>query len=139
VENDVEPATYTEAISSVDREKWISAMQEEMQSLEKNGTWDVVRLPKHKKAVRCKWIFKRKEGVSPKEPARFKARLVAKGFSQILGIDYNDVFSPVVKHISIRAFFGIVAMSDLELEQLDVKIAFLHGKLEEEIYMDQPE
>jgi hypothetical protein len=102
-------------------------MQEEMQSLEKNGTWDVLRLPKHKKSVCCKWIFKRKEGVSPKESARFKARLVAKGFSQIPGIDYNDVFSPVVKHSSIRAFFGIVAMRDLELE------------LEEKIYMDQPE
>jgi hypothetical protein len=61
--------------------KWISAMQGEKQSLEKNGTWDVVRLPKHKKVVRCKWIFKRKEGLSPKEHARFKARLVAKGFS----------------------------------------------------------
>ena len=69
----------------------------------------------------------------------FKARLVAKGFSQILGIDYNDVFSPVVKHSSIRTFFGIVAMHDLELEQLDMKTAFLHGELEEEIYMDQPE
>jgi hypothetical protein len=112
-------------------------MQEEMQLLEKNGTWDVVRLPKHKKAVRCKWIFKRKKCVSPKEPVRFKARLVAQGFSQIPGIDYNDVFSPVVKHISIRAFFGIVAMRNLELEQLDMKTAFLHGKLEEEIYMDQ--
>jgi hypothetical protein len=139
VENDVEPATYTEAIASVDREKWISAMQEELQSLDKNSTWDVVRLPKHKKVVRCKWIFKRKEGLSPKEPARFKARLVAKGFSQILGIDYNDVFYPVVKHSSIRALFDIVAMRDLELEQLDVKTVFLHGELEEEIYMDQPE
>jgi hypothetical protein len=96
-----------------------------------------VRLPKHKKVVRYKWIF-RKEGLSPKEPARFKARLVAKGFSQIPGIDYNDVFSPIVKHSSIRAFFGIVAMHDLELEQLDVKTAFLHGEPEEEIYMDQP-
>jgi hypothetical protein len=64
VENDAEPTTYTEAIASVDHEKWISAMQEEMQSLDKNGTWDVLRLPKHKKAVRCKWIFKRKEFVS---------------------------------------------------------------------------
>jgi hypothetical protein len=108
VENDVEPATYTEAIASVDREKRISAIQ----SLDKNSTWDVVRLPKHKKFVRCKRIFKRKEGLSPKEPARFKARLVAKGFSQILGINYNDVFSPVVKHSSIHAFFGIVAMRD---------------------------
>ena len=114
-------------------------MQEEMQSLEKNGTWDVVPLPKQKKVVRCKWIFKRKKGLSPNEPPRFKARLVAKGFSQIPGIDYNDVFSLVVKHSSIRAFFGIVAMHDLELEQLDVKTAFLHGELEEEIYMDQPE
>jgi len=65
--------------------------------------------------------------------------LVTKGFSQIPGVDYNDVFSPVVKHSSIRIFFGIVAMRDLELEQLDVKTAFLHGELEEEIYMDQPE
>ena len=64
---------------------------------------------------------------------------MAKGFGQIPGVDYNDVFSPVVKHNSIRTFFGIVAMHDLELEQLDVKTAFLHGELDEEIYMDQPE
>ncbi|WVZ89612.1 hypothetical protein U9M48_035991 [Paspalum notatum var. saurae] len=134
-----EPSTYTEAMISGDREKWMFAMQEEMQSLEKNGTWDIVRLPAGKKAVRCKWIFKRKEGSSPSETTRYKARLVAKGFSQIPGIDYNDVFSPVVKHSSIRALFGIVAMHNLELEQLDVKTAFLHGDLEEEIYMDQPE
>ncbi|WVZ92733.1 hypothetical protein U9M48_038777 [Paspalum notatum var. saurae] len=134
-----EPSTYTEAMISGDREKWMFAMQEEMQSLEKNGTWDIVRLPVGKKAVRCKWIFKRKEGSSPSETTRYKARLVAKGFSQIPGIDYNDVFSPVVKHSSIRALFGIIAMHNLEIEQLDVKTAFLHGDLEEKIYMDQPE
>jgi ATP-binding cassette subfamily B (MDR/TAP) protein 1 len=83
--------------------------------------------------------LKRKEGLSPKESARFKARLVAKGFSQILGIVYTDIFSPVVKHSSIRVFFGIFAMHDLDLEQLDVKTAFLHGELEGEIYLDQPE
>ena len=102
VEHEAEPATYTEAIASVDRDKWIGVMHEEMQSLEKNGTWGVARLPKQKKAVRCKWIFKRKEGLSPNEPPRFKARLAAKGFSQIPGVDYNDVFSPVVKHSSDR-------------------------------------
>jgi hypothetical protein len=75
-----------------------------------------MRLPQQKKVVYCKWIFKRKEGLSPNEPPRFKARLVAKGFSQIPGIDYTDVFSAVVKHTSIRAFFGIVAMHDIELE-----------------------
>jgi hypothetical protein len=96
-------------------------------------------LPTGKKAVRCKWIFKRKEGSSPSEASRFKARLVAKDFSQIPGIDYNNVFSPVVKHSSIRALLGIVVMHDFELEQLDVKTTFLHGDFEEEIYMDQHE
>jgi hypothetical protein len=73
-------------------------------------------LPAGKKAIHCKWIFKRKEGSSPSEASRFKVRLVAKVFSQIPGIDYNDVFSLVVKHSSIRALLGIVAMHDLELE-----------------------
>lgn len=136
MEHDSEPATYNETVVSGNRVKWLSAMQEEMQSLEKNDTWDVVPLPKQKKAVLCKWIFKKKEGLSPNEPMRFKTRLVAKCFSQISGIDYNDVFSPVVKHSSIRIFFGIVAMYDLELEQLDVKTAFLHVEFEKEIYMD---
>ena len=110
MEHDAEPATYTEAVASVERENWIVAMQEEMQSLEKNGTWEVVPLPKQKKDVRCKWIFKRKEGLSPNEPSRFKARLVAKGFSQIPGVDYNDVFSPVVKHSSIRSLVLLLCM-----------------------------
>ena len=114
-------------------------MHDEMESLEKNGTWDLVRLPREKKPIRCKWVFKRKEGVSPNDETRYKARLVAKGYSQIPGIDYNEVFSPVVKHSSIRTLLSIVAMHDLELEQLDVKTAFLHGELEEDIYMEQPE
>ena len=80
--------------------------------------------PRESIRTRCKWIFKRKEGLSPSEPPSFKARLVAKGFSQIPGVDYNDVFSPVIKYSSIRTFFDIVAMRDLELEQLDVKTAF---------------
>ncbi|KAG8473481.1 hypothetical protein CXB51_035654 [Gossypium anomalum] len=91
-----------------------------------------------KKAVRCKWVFKKKEGTPGVEEPRYKARLVAKGYSQIPGVDFTDVFSPVVKHSSIRALLGIVAMHDLELEQLDVKTAFLHGELEEDIYMQQP-
>ena len=88
---------------------------------------------------RCKWIFKIKEGLTPSEPPKFKARLVAKGYSQIPGVDYNYVFSPVVKHSSIHTFFSIVASHDLEFEQLDMKTAFLHEELEEDIYMDQPE
>ena len=64
--------------------------------------------------------------------------MVAKGYSQVHGVDFNDVFSPVVKHSSIRVLLALVAMYDLELEQLDVKTAFLHGELEEQIYMEQP-
>ena len=116
-------------------------MQEEMQSLEKNDTWEIVSLSKQKKSVRCKWVFKRKKSLSPSESPRFKTRLVAKDFNQISGVDYNDVFSPVVKYSLIWTFFSIVDMHDLEfeLEQLDVKTAFLHGELDEKIYIDQPE
>jgi hypothetical protein len=110
----------------------------EMDSLEKNGTWDVVRLPRKKKTIKCKWIFKRKEDMPPNEPARYKVRLAAKGFSQIPGIDYTDAYSPIVKHSSIHTFLSLVAMHNYELEQLNVKTAFLHGDLEEDIYMDQP-
>ncbi|KAG8480861.1 hypothetical protein CXB51_025485 [Gossypium anomalum] len=94
-----------------------------------------------KKTVRCKWVLKRKKGLQElKNPdITDKARLVAKGYSQILGVDFIDVFSPVVKHSLIRPLLGIVAMHDLELKQLDVKTAFLHGELEEDIYMQQPE
>ncbi|KAG8478742.1 hypothetical protein CXB51_028655 [Gossypium anomalum] len=81
----------------------------------------------------------REEGTPGVEEPRYKVRLVAKGYSQILGVDFTDVFSPVVKHSSIRALLGIVAMQDLELEQLDVKITFFHRELEEDIYMQQPE
>jgi hypothetical protein len=121
VKNVHEPATYKEVVRCADSENWIFTMHEEMQSLEKNSTWEVVPLPKKKKTINCKWIFKRKKGLSPSEPPKYKTRLVAKGYSQIPGVDYNDVFSPVVKHSSIRTFLSIVASHDLELEQLDVK------------------
>ncbi|KAG8488507.1 hypothetical protein CXB51_016436 [Gossypium anomalum] len=134
-----EPSNYSKAVSCEDSEKLMFTMQEEMESLHKNRTWDLVKLPKGKKAVRCKWVFKKKEGTLRVEEPRYKARLIAKGYSQILGVDFTDVFSPVIKHSSIRALLGIVAMHDLELEQLDVKNVFLHGELEEDIYMQQPE
>ena len=110
-------------------------MNEEIESLHKNCTWILVEPPKGKKIVGCKWVFKKKEGTSGVENARYKARLVAKGYSQVQGIDFNDIFSPVVKHSSIRVLLELVAMFDLELEHLDVKTTFLHGELDEQIYM----
>ena len=138
VEDD-EPVTFKQAIKDVDKESWLVAMEEEMQSLHKNKTWEVVPLPKGKTAIGCKWVYKNKEDSSESGGTRYKARLVAKGFAQKEGVDYNEIFSPVVKHTSIRVLLSLVAHGDLELEQLDVKTAFLHGDLDEEIYMYQPE
>uniref|UniRef100_A0A2N9ID98 CCHC-type domain-containing protein n=1 Tax=Fagus sylvatica TaxID=28930 RepID=A0A2N9ID98_FAGSY len=134
-----DPSTFQEAIESSEKDKWMEAMVEENESLSKNKTWELTELPKGKKPIGCKWVFKKKEAVSEKEGERFKARLVAKGYSQRHGIDYDDVFSPVVRHTSIRVVLALVADQDLELEQLDVKTAFLHGNLEEEIFMEQLE
>ena len=107
-------------------------MQEEIDSLLENKTWELVKLPKGRKTLQNKWVHKIKhEGEGKKE--RYKARLVVKGFAQKEGIDFNEIFSPIVKMSSIRIIFGLVATLDLECEQLDVKNAFLHGELEEEI------
>ncbi|WVZ89766.1 hypothetical protein U9M48_036131 [Paspalum notatum var. saurae] len=133
-EGNAEPSTYSEAISSINSNNWVIAMNDEMESLEKN----VSKITNRKETNPLQMDFQ-KEGISPSEEMRYKTRLVAKGYSQISGIDYNDVFSPVVKHSSIRTLFSIVAMHDYELEQLDVKTAFLHGELEKDIYMDQSE
>ncbi|KAD4178669.1 hypothetical protein E3N88_27260 [Mikania micrantha] len=133
-----EPLNYYEAINSVDKEKWVNAMMEEMDSLHKTQTWQLVDRPNNQKLVDCKWIYKLKEGIEGVVEPRYKARLVAKGFTQREGIDYTEIFSPVVKHTSIRVMLAITVVYDLELEQLDVKTAFLHGVLDEQIYMKQP-
>ncbi|KAH9801638.1 hypothetical protein KPL71_001098 [Citrus sinensis] len=134
-----EPASYREAVKGSDSSNWIKAMEEEMDSLNKNKTWTLVQDPGNRRLVSCKWIFKRKEGIPGAEASRFKARLVARGFTQKEGVDFTEVFSPVVKHSSIRMLLSMVALTDMELDQMDVKTAFLHGKLEEEILMTQPE
>jgi len=88
--------------------------------------------------IGCKWVFAKKQGSSDGDTVRYKARLVAKGYTQREGIDYNEVFSHVVKHSSIRILLALIAQYELELDQLDVKTVFLNGDLEKEIYMSQP-
>lgn len=134
---DEEPRTYRDAVTGKEKEKWLVAMNEEMQSLHKNETWRLVVRPSNSRVVGCKWIFKKKQEAAGK--LRFKARLVAQGFSQREGVDYNEIFSPVVKQRSIRLMLALVNYHDMELEQMDVKTAFLYGELEEEILMKQPE
>ncbi|GJR25984.1 retrotransposon protein, putative, ty1-copia subclass [Tanacetum coccineum] len=113
-------------------------MEEEMDSLRKNKTWELVDSPAGQKLVSSKWLFKIKDGIEGVQNPRYKARLVARGFTQRASIDYNEVFSPVVRHTSIRVILGLTTCKDYDLEQLDVKMAFLHGNLEEVIYMMQP-
>ena len=133
-----EPEGYEEAMSDAHKKEWQSAMQDEMNSLHENHTYDLVKLPKGKRALKNKWVFKLKIG-EVGTPPRYKARIVVKGFQQRKGVDFDEIFSPVVKMSSIRVVLGLAASMDLEIEQLDVKTAFLHGDLKEEIYMEQPE
>jgi hypothetical protein len=133
-----DPISYSQAIKSADSDKWIDAMNEELQSMDQNQVWDLVNLPSGHKAVGSKWIFKTKLDKDGKIE-RFKARLVAKGFTQKEGIDYKETFSPVSKKDSLRIILSLVAHYDLELHQMDVRTAFLNGELEEEVYMKQLE
>ncbi|KAI9198572.1 hypothetical protein LWI28_018376 [Acer negundo] len=132
-----EPECYDEACQGEDASKWELTMKDEMKSLVSNQTWELAKLPEGKKALQNKWVFRIKEEHDGSK--RYKARLVVKGFQQKEGIDYTDIFSPVVKLTTIRLVLSIVVAKRLYLEQLDVKTAFLHGDLEEEIYMQQPE
>ena len=129
--------TVREALSGTDVPKWRAAMEEEMTTLFKNKTWSIVDPPPNRQIVRCKWVLRKKTDANG-NIVRFKARLVARGFSQIPGIDFKDTFSPTLRSITFRIFVSLTVELDLELHHLDVQTTFLHGELEEEIYMQQP-
>eukprot|EP00253_Pinus_taeda_P016490 PITA_16490 len=113
-------------------------MVDEMASLHKNEAWNLVELPAGRKPIGSKSVFKKKTNAKEKVE-KYKARLVAKGYSQVLGIDFGDIFSLVAKVTSIRLLLSVVAAFDFEVEQMDVKTTFLHENLKEEIYMKQLE
>nr|GEU78296.1 retrovirus-related Pol polyprotein from transposon TNT 1-94 [Tanacetum cinerariifolium] len=112
--------------------------EEEVESLHKNEIRELVKLSKKKRVKSCKWLFMVKDGIPGVESNPYKARYVVRGFDQREGIDFNEVFSLVVRHTSIRVLLSIVALQDLELEQLDVKTTFLHGHLEGEFMLSNP-
>jgi hypothetical protein len=135
---DDDPRTVKEVVNSEDSKLWNKAMVEEMDALDKNEAWDIVELPARRKSVGRKWFFKKKFNAQGKVE-KYKARLVAKGYSQVNGIDFGEIFSPIAKLTSIRFLLSVVVAFDLEVEHVDVKTTFLHGDLEKEIYMKQPE
>ncbi|KAL0408877.1 UNVERIFIED_CONTAM: Retrovirus-related Pol polyprotein from transposon TNT 1-94 [Sesamum radiatum] len=130
-----EPKSFSEAVKHVE---WRDAIQAELDALEQNQTWKLTTLPVHKRPIGCKWVFKTKLRADG-SVERYKARLVAKGFNQIEGIDCTDNFFPVAKTVTVRLFLTLVAARGWVLHQLDVNNAFLHGYLEEDIYMTPPE
>lgn len=128
-----EPVNEEEALSDP---KWICAMKEELESIEKKGTWELVDLPLGKKPIGVRWVYKVK--ANPKgEVIKHKARLVAKGFLQREGIDYEEVFAPVARLETIRLVVGIAHNNNWMVYQMDVKSAFLNSPLVEEVYVGQ--
>ncbi|KAL5480798.1 hypothetical protein ACEPAI_9738 [Sanghuangporus weigelae] len=138
-EEGLEPRNLQEARRLPEWSEWERAIQEELAALRAAGTWELAEAPKGANIVGSKWVFKVKRD-SAGSIVRRKARLVAQGFSQVEGIDYFDTYAPVAKLASIRTILAILAQLDLELEQIDVKSAYLNGELEENevVYMHHP-
>ncbi|XP_023772322.1 uncharacterized protein LOC111920980 [Lactuca sativa] len=130
----VEPKSYNEAFSDPN---WIKAMNDEMEALHRNNTWEITDLPKNRKPIGCKWVYKIKYK-SNGEIDRYKARLVAKGYNQREGIDFEETFSPVAKIVTVRILISLSVHYSWSLYQLDINNAFLYGDLAEDVYMSLP-
>lgn len=128
--------TFDQAVNSEDSHEWKKVMQEEYDSLIRNGTWRLVDRKKGQRIVDNRWVYRIKRN-SHNAVERYKARLVARGFTQCYGIDYSETFSPVVKFASIRALLALAAERKMFMKQFDVKTAFLYGNLEEEVFMKE--
>ena len=133
-----EPQSFKEVMSSPEAPYWKEAINDEVESIWQNHTWELVDLPLGSKPLGYNWIFKKKMKAD-ESINKYKARLVIKGYKQKEGLDYFDTYSPVTRISSIRMLIAIAAIHNLEIHQMDVKTAFLNGDLDEEIYMEQPE
>ena len=127
-----------EAQESVDSEKWMEAARDEYQSLIDHETWELGPLPEGRSVVGSRWVFKCKLD-DKGNVSRYKAQLVAQGFSQRPGEDYNETFAPVAHFGSIRTLLAYTVYRNMKVHQMDVKTAFLNCRLDEDIYMKQPE
>ena len=133
-----EPSSYTEAMKSSEKEHWVRAMQEELNSLKQNDVWEIVPTPTDRKLVGCRWVFRIKTDAQGNLTC-YKARLVAKGYSQVKGIDYDELFAPVTRYETLRLLLALGTSRRWSHRQLDIKTAFLNGVLHQLIFMDIPE
>ncbi|QRW18725.1 integrase core domain protein [Rhizoctonia solani] len=128
--------TTEEALLGPDADKWKAAMEQEIATLEKQGTYNTSTLPPGRKAMGCRWVLtikQNKEG----QPIQYKAQLVVQGYSQQPGIDYGQTFAPVVRLDSIRTLTSLANQNNWDIQQLDVTSAYLHADIKEELYMRQ--
>nr|KYP60509.1 Retrovirus-related Pol polyprotein from transposon TNT 1-94 [Cajanus cajan] len=131
----IEPSSFKQASQ---HDCWRQAMMTELQALERNQTWTLMKLLLGKHTIGCKWVYRIKHKAND-SIKRYKARLVAKGFTQQEGVDYFETFSPVAKFTTVRFLIALASTQNWFLHQLDVDNAFLHGDLEEEVYMRPPQ
>ena len=132
-----DPQSYEEAMRSSVKEEWVRAMDQEMESILRNGTYTLVDLPSGRKAISNKWVYKTKldsQGMID----RRKARLVIRGFSQVSGLDFVDTFAPTPRFQTLRTVLTVAVQHSMRIRQLDVDSAYLNATLREDIYMHQP-
>ncbi|KAL4590852.1 hypothetical protein LXL04_003796 [Taraxacum kok-saghyz] len=130
----MEPKKIHEALQDSD---WIKAMQDELIEFERHKVWTLVPRPKVKSIIGTRWVYRNKideDGIV----TRNKARLVAQGFTQLEGLDYDETFAPVARLEAIRLFLAYASFKNFTVYQMDVKTAFLHGDLEQEVFLNQP-
>lgn len=132
-----EPQCFEEAVEDDEAARWMNAMQQEINALNKNETWELTDLPSGQKVLPCRWVYTRKR-ISNQSIPTYKARLVAKGFKQSYGVQYFETYAPVAGITSIRLLLSIAVRNQCIIHQMDVKNAFINGHLQEEIYMQQP-
>jgi hypothetical protein len=130
----IEPKNFIEA--SEDKH-WIDAMEEELNQIEKNETWELVPRPKDKNVIGTKWVFRNKLNEDG-QVIRNKKILVCKVYSQVEGIDFKETFSLVARLEAIKMFLAFACFKNFKVYQMDVKSSFLNGNLEEEVYIEQP-
>jgi hypothetical protein len=125
-----EPKLVREMVDSTEGRLWEDAMVEEMGSFQNNEMWYLFELYSGINPIGSKWVFKKKMTVVG-QVYKFKARLVEKGYSQVKGVEFRDIFSPIANLTSIRVLMSLATTFDLEIKQMDVKTTFLHRDLEE--------
>lgn len=131
------PQSYDEVNEREDKECWMEAMKREIESINENETWELVKTPRDKEILDTKWVYTYKP-LENDIKDRYKARLVVRGFAQKDNFDYDNLYSPVAKMTTIRTLLAIANQFSFELEQMDVKTAFLNGRLLEDIYIHIP-